>query len=327
MELHRELTHGEVELRRQDEHRQRSLEAETAVDEPYACGDGNERDAQGRRQLEHGAREERDAQRADRRPPVALADPVEDLGLRPATVERAQGRESADDVQEMRREQPERKPALACALLRLAADQPHEHGHERQREQHQPGRDRVDRDDEREHGHRNDDREHDLRQIAGEVGLEPVDALHCGRRDLAGLGAVERERLSPEPALYELEAELGQDRGRGAAAGHLEAPRQDAPPGERECEQDEVERDIGQRRARERLRHDSCDQDRLDEDEPRGQGTEDRVQHEQVAHRAGSAHEALIENAHDQPAGGPPVGGAKASGGWTSWPVIRARNT
>ena len=224
MELRRELAHGEVELRRQDEHRQRSLEAEAAVDEPYARRDGDERDAQRRGQLEHRPREERDAQRADRRPPVALADPVEDVGLRPAAVERAQRREPADDVQEMRREQPERKPALARALLRVAADQPHEHGHERQRQQHQPGRDRVDRDDEPEHGHRDDDREHDLRQIAGEVGLEPLDALHCGRRDLAGLGAVERERLFPEPALHELEAKLGEDRRRGAAAGHLEAP-------------------------------------------------------------------------------------------------------
>ena len=193
--------------------------------------------------------------------------------------------------------------------------------------QHQGRRDRVDRDDEREHGHRDDDREHDLRQIAGEVGLEPLDALHCGRRDLAGLGAVERERLSPEPALHELEAKLGEDRRRGAAAGHLEAPRQDAPPGERECEQDELERDLAQRRARERLRHDARDQDRLDEDEPRGQGTEDRVQHEQVAHRAGSAHEALVEDAHGQPAVEPPLDRGIASDGRISSPLTRARNT
>ena len=77
VELRRELPHGEVELRREDEHRQRSLEAEAAVDEPHAGRDGDERDAQRRGQLEHRAREERDAQRADRRPSVALADPVE----------------------------------------------------------------------------------------------------------------------------------------------------------------------------------------------------------------------------------------------------------
>ena len=82
MELRRELAHREVELRRQDEHRQRSLQAETAVHEPHARRDGDERDAQGRGQLEHGAGEESDAQRADRRPPIALADLVEDA--RPA---------------------------------------------------------------------------------------------------------------------------------------------------------------------------------------------------------------------------------------------------
>ena len=189
------------------------------------------------------------------------------------------------------------------------------------------GRDRVDRDDEPEHGHRHDDREHDLRQIAGEVGLEPVDALHGGRRDLAGLGAVERERLVPEPALDELEAKLREHRRRGPAAGDLEAPAEHAPPGEREREQEEVERDIGQRRARERLRHDSRDQDRLDEDERRRQGAEDRVQHEQTAHRPGSAQEALVEDAHGQPAVEPPVERGIASGGWISSPLTRARKT
>ncbi len=67
--------------------------------------------------------------------------------------------------------------------------------------------------------------------------------------------------------------------------------------------------------------------DRLDEDEPRGQGTEDRVQHEQVAHRAGSAHEALVEDTHGQPAVEPPLDRGIASDGRISSPLTRARNT
>jgi hypothetical protein len=46
-----------------------------------------------------------------------------------------------------------------------------------------------------------------------------------------------------------------------------------------------------------------------------------------VPHRLGPAHEAMIEDAHDQPAVGPPVAREIASDGSISSPLTRARKT
>ena len=74
VELRAELAERQVELRREDEHRQPGPEAEAPVDEPHADRDRDERDAERRRQLEHRSRQEADAQRRHRLCPVALAD-------------------------------------------------------------------------------------------------------------------------------------------------------------------------------------------------------------------------------------------------------------
>ena len=136
VELRAHVAQRQVQLGREHEHRERRLEADAAVDEPHADRDRDERDAERRRQLEHRAGEERDAQRAHRRAAVLVGD-ARDLGrLRLAAVERAQRRQPAHDVEEVRGEQPQRLPALARAALGRAADQPHEQRHERQRQQH-----------------------------------------------------------------------------------------------------------------------------------------------------------------------------------------------
>ena len=89
--------------------------------------------------------------------------------------------------------------------LGVAADEPHEDRHEREREQHDAGRDGVDRGDEREHGDRHDERQHELRQVAGERRLERVHAADGGGRELGALGAVEGGRPVAEPPLDEVE--------------------------------------------------------------------------------------------------------------------------
>ena len=240
MEPGAELAQRQVELGREHEHRQPGLQPEPAADEAHADGDRDERDAERRRQLQHRARQEADAQRPHRRAPVAVADRRKRRRLLAAAVERPQRRQPADDVEEVRREQPQRLPALDRPLLRVAADEPHEHRHERQRREHQRGRAEVDRGHPAEHGERHDACEHDLRQVAGEVALERVDALHRGRRDLARLGAVERERSGAQAPLDEREPQLGEDAGGGAPAGDLGRPRERAAAGERQREEHEV---------------------------------------------------------------------------------------
>ena len=195
VELRAQPPQRQIQLGREDQNGQCRLEREAAAREPHADGHRDERDAERGRQLEHRAGQEGDPQRAHRRPPVPLADLRDRRRLRLAAVERAQRRQAAHDVEEVRREQPQRLPALARPLLGVAADQPHEDRHERQRQQHHPRRLQVDRGDPAEHRERDDAAEHELRQIAREVRLERVHALHGRRRQLAGLRPVERGGL------------------------------------------------------------------------------------------------------------------------------------
>jgi hypothetical protein len=88
-------------------------------------------------------------------------------------------------------------------------------------------------------------------------------------------------------------------------AAHFEHPREQAPPGEGQCQQNEIEGHLAQRRSRESSRDDVRDQRRLEQDEPRRGGAEDRVEDEQVTYGPGAAHEPLVEDAHDQLAGDP----------------------
>ena len=151
MELRGEVAERKVELGGEHEHGQTGLEADAALDEADADGDGHERDSQRGRELEHRPREERDAQRGHRGAAVLLAHRTDLLRLRLAAVEGAKRRQAAHDVEEVRRQERERLPPLAGTLLRVAADQPHEHRHERQRQQHHARGDGVDHRDEHEH--------------------------------------------------------------------------------------------------------------------------------------------------------------------------------
>ena len=108
----------------------------------------------------------------------------------------------------MRGEPGERPHALVRAPFGVAADEPHEHGHERQRQQHDGRRHRVDHGGQREHGDRDDDREHDLWEVPGIGGLERVEPADCDRRHLGALDAVERRGPVAQPAPDEVETEL-----------------------------------------------------------------------------------------------------------------------
>ena len=229
VELGREVPQRQVELRRKHEDGEARLEAETPFDEANADGHRDERDPERRRELQHGPREKRDAERAHRRAAVLVADPCNPLRLRLGPVEGTERRQPADDVREVAREASERAPARMRSPLGVAADEPHEDRYEGEREEHHPGRDEVDRRDEDEHGDRHDHREHELWQVAGERRLERVDAGDGDRRDLGAPRAVERRRPVAEPPLDEVESQLREHGRRCAPPGNLEAPRRGGP--------------------------------------------------------------------------------------------------
>ena len=104
--------------------------------------------------------------------------------------------------------------------------------------------------DPEQHRDRHEAGEHDLGQVAGEIGLERLDALDRRRGDLARLGAVEGCRLRAKPPLREGKAQLGEGRRRAAPAGDLEAPGERPAPREDDPEQRRCQR--RRRRARRR---------------------------------------------------------------------------
>ena len=94
------------------------LQAERAADELHADRRGDQRGADHRAQLEHERRQERDPQRGHRLGAVALADVGERLRLGVLAAVRAQRRQPAHDVEEVRAEQRERAPAPRASALR-----------------------------------------------------------------------------------------------------------------------------------------------------------------------------------------------------------------
>ena len=192
MELRTEAAKREIELGSEHEHRQSGLEPEAPIHEAHSGGNGHQRDAQRRGKLEHRAREEADPQRLHRRCAVALAHLGQDPGLCLGTAEGPERRQPAHDVQEVQREHVQRLPPLNGALLRVAPDQPHEHGDKRKRDQHDQRRLDVLESRAADHDRWDDAGQHDLGQVAREVRLQALDPLHRGRRDLGTAGAVGR---------------------------------------------------------------------------------------------------------------------------------------
>ncbi len=218
--------------------------------------------------------------------------------LRLAAVERAEGRQAAHHVEEVRREERERLPALACPPLRVAAHEPHEHRDERQRQEHHAGRDEVDRRDEREHRDRHDERQDDLREIARERRLESIDPRDGGRSYLGALGSLEGGRLAPQPRLDEIETKLGEHVGCRPPAHGLEAPGRQAPAGGGRGEERERRCDVSERGAVERTSCDPSQEHRLGQDEQSCDDRERDVGSEDDPYRPRPAQEARVEAAH-----------------------------
>ncbi len=150
---------------------------------------------------------------------------------------------------------------------------------------------------------RHDAGEHDLRQIAREVRLERVDALHSRGGDLACLDPVHGRGLGAQPPLDERKPKLGQNRRGRAASCDLEPPREDASSREGQREQGDLGPDVAERGAVERAGDDPGEQGRLHEDEHRGREADRRVEAEQRSRRPRVPQESRVEGEHPLSAG------------------------
>ena len=101
-----------VELGGQQQDDQARAQGQAAADQPDADGHGDQRGAEGRRQVEHRAGQERQAQHLHRAAPVLLPALGDEPGLGVRAVVGPQRGEAADDVEHVVGQARERRPPL-----------------------------------------------------------------------------------------------------------------------------------------------------------------------------------------------------------------------
>ena len=212
-----ELAQGPVELGRQEQHQEGVLEGDGAVDQAHPQDHRDERYGGGRHELEHQPGEERVAQHLQGTLPELAANPLHLLFLGRDASERLERRQALQGVEEVRAHAREREPLAPRVLLGVAPDQDHHHRYNRRGNDQQHRAGDVARKDVAHYQQRNGGAQEDLRQVAGEVRIQPLDTLRQGRRQLAGtLAAGEcRSQLQhvgeqplPEVVLYPDRASL-----------------------------------------------------------------------------------------------------------------------
>jgi hypothetical protein len=160
-------------------------------------------------------------------PVLRLAEPAHVVHLGPGPAQRRQRRQAADQLEHVARDRLQHLVVPAVPLAGGPADQRQEHRDQRHRHQHGGRGDRVDREDHRQHGQRHQRRQHHLRQVPGEVRVEPVEAAggQVGHRPRVLAVEVPAAGHRAEHAV----AQFGLHRGGGPVGGHLLAPRHDRP--------------------------------------------------------------------------------------------------
>ena len=296
VELGRERAEGRVQLRCQQEDRERRTESDRAIDQPDPQRDGHQRGRDRRREIQDGSGHEGDPEHVHRGPAILLARLVETSRLRLGSVERTQRRKPADHINEVRREPCERFPASPRPRLGRATDQDHEHGDDRQRDEHDRGGREIDRRGPAQDHEGHQRRQRELGQVPSEVGLEPVHALDRRGGDLRRLGTVAGERRLREAALDQRQPELGENANGGTSTHRLESASEDPA-----CEHDRHQggdrapaRHLASERGHDDLReHDGVEQDHHGDEEP-----EDDIDRQGSARTPRPPEEPRIEGAH-----------------------------
>ena len=265
-----EPSEWQIQLGGEHEDRQPGLQRERAIHQSHSHRHRDQGHPERRRQLQHGPRQKADPERFHGRGAVALADLADRDGLIVRASEGAQRGQSPDHVKEVVREPAQRLPPRFRSSLGVAADQHHEHGHQRQCQQHDQGRLKVDDGHPREHQERDARGEHDLGQVTREVAFQRLDPLHRDGGDLGSFGTVGRGRLRPQTLLDQRQSKLGQDAPCSAAAGELHPPRECASERERGHEQAKEQPEGVGRHAVERTGDDQREQAGLSQNGQRG---------------------------------------------------------
>ena len=230
MELHADLTQWEVRLRRKDQHHQRRLQPELAVDHSEADTDRHQRHRDAGQQLQRQRRQERQPQTPHRRDPVLVGHPSYGGLLRLGATEQLQCGQSTDHVGEVMRQYGECVLATSAVGLRRPADQRHEDRDQRESHEYGPGRDQVTGRHPPDHAGRYGRREYELWQVAGEVRVQVVESLGEQGCQRTTAFAAQPHRPELQRVLEHLPPQRRLHRGRGPLSHHLLRPHQQRPP-------------------------------------------------------------------------------------------------
>jgi hypothetical protein len=229
VELRTHLAQRPVGLRRQQKYDESGPQVEVTGCQTHPDGDRDQRHREGRHQLEHSGGGERDPQRVQGRPAIAVRDLSDGGRLRGRPPERHQRRQPAHHVDEVAGQRGQGPPLLLGPVAGGQPDQRPEDGDQRQRRQLDDraqdvlGRRRDDRE------HREHHREQERRQIAGQIGLGGVDTAGGQRRHLTGgpgaIGLAEDTQQQAAP-------ETGPHRGGRTRGVHVDDEARDRPTDE-----------------------------------------------------------------------------------------------
>ncbi len=229
MKCRAEIAQRPVELRGEQQHRERVAERQAGVEQPEADLDGDDGDADRGQQLERQRRHERHAQRRHRHGAEALAGPRDRVGFGVRPSERPEQRQRLDGVEEPRAQAGERDELPAGARPRCAADEPREERNERTGDGEDEGRQRVDHEDGCEDEQRHRRREPRLGRDLADVRLDRLDAADERVDQLArtfgrcAAGAAPQQRAHQSVTDGDLDVAGGRVRGQLAQPRHAGA--------------------------------------------------------------------------------------------------------
>ena len=157
-------------------------------DQAHPNLDGDQSHREGREELENTTREKRHAQRRHRRLRIRLAQRAQVGARSPLASERAERGQSRDEIQELGGQTLHRRQFLVGGRLGEATDQDHEKGNQRNHEQRDDGRPKVEQQDDPQRRGSDGAHEDQLGEEGHEVGAQVFEAAGGQSRRLCTIG-------------------------------------------------------------------------------------------------------------------------------------------
>jgi hypothetical protein len=181
----------------------------------------------------------------------------------------------------------------------VPADQRHEQRDQRQGDQHDDGAGQVGAEQVDQHHHRHHHREHQLRQVAGQVGVQRFDPGGGQDGEPPGLFAGSPAGTQRGRVQHQIAPQPGGDRRRTAPGQFLRRPGQPGADRDHHGQHPQAAGDLFQAGpADDHLGQDPGQQDGLDDHHQRRQNTQDHGQHDQPAHAGGVPGQSRVEGSH-----------------------------